>query len=272
MKAASRTRGAAAAALAAALATCSAGAGAQDPLLATINGHAVRMSDVQREVEALPLGDQIAVRASMQRFAESVVREEILFQYLLAEGFETLPGLRAAVRTAAVDYLIQHGVRDRIEVTEEEVRAYYAANASVIRGEGVRAAQILLARREACEALARDIDSEQAFREAARARSADRESAARGGDIGLFMNHAGPYGFETELFAMQPGEMRVFQTGRGCHLVRVTGRETPPLPPLAEVAPRIRELLETREERALLGALFERAQARVTVERPEGTP
>jgi len=239
----------------------------QDPLLATVNGRQVHRSDVQRQVEALALGDQITVRAQFDRFAESVVREEILFQYLRAEDFDTLPGLRDAVRTAALEFLIRHGVRTRIDVTDEEVRAYYDANASAIRGESVRAAHIVLARRDQCEALARGIDSDEAFRDAARARSLDRESAARGGDIGLFMNHAGPYGFETALFTMQPGDMQVFETGRGCHLVRITGRETPPLPPLADVAPRIRTLLETGEERALLDALLERARATIDVQR-----
>ena len=261
---------------AAALALCAALPGTanagEDPLLATVNGREVRRSDVLRQVETLPLGDQIVVRERLDRFAESVVREEILFQYLRAGDFEQVPGLRDAVRSAALERLIRHAVRDRIDVTDDEVRAYYDANTSAIRGEDVRAAHVLLARRAECEALAASVGSEQAFRDAARAHSLDRRTAAAGGDLGLFMNHAGPYGFETELFAMQPGEMRIFDGPRGCHLVRVTERNVPPLPPLEDVAPRIRTLLETRAERALLEALLERAATAVPVTRARPLP
>ena len=119
---------------------------------------------------------------------------------------------------------------------------------------------------------AASVGSAEAFREAARSRSLDTETAAEGGDLGLFMNHAGPHGFESELFSMQPGEMRIFDGPRGCHLVRVTQRNTPPLPPLHDVAPRIRALLETREERALLEALLERAAVTVPVTRHRRDP
>jgi hypothetical protein len=43
---------------------------------------------------------------------------------------------------------------------------------------------------------------------------------------------------------MQPGDMRLFQSEDGCHLVRITERETPPMPAIKAVAPQIRTLIE----------------------------
>ena len=94
------------------------------------------------------------------------------------------------------------------------MRDYFAANTSVIRGEGVRASHILLSERAQCESLIGTIKSTKDFERIAKERSLHRDSALRGGDIGLFMNHTGALGFETELFAMDPGEMRVFRLRR----------------------------------------------------------
>ncbi len=249
-------------------ATCWAGEGSDtDPVLAVVNGHEIRLSYIYAQIEAMPLGDQVNVREQLDRFIESVVREEVLFQSMLASDFRSQPELREEVKAIVVKHLISHYVTERIEVSDQAVQKYYDENASVIRGEYVRASEIQLAQREDCEELGRSIDSEQAFEAAARERSIHKESAEQGGDIGLFMNHEGPFGFEISLFEMQPGEMRVFESPEGCHLVRITERVVPPLPPLGDVAPRIRELLRRQQESALLGALLERGEMNLDVER-----
>ena len=249
-------------------ATCWAGESSDtDPVLALVNGHEVRLSYVYAQIEAMPLGDQVNVREQLDRFIESVVREEVLFQSMLASDFSSEPELREEVKAIVVEHLINRYVAERIEVSDQAVRKYFDENASVIRGEYVRASEIQLAQREGCEKLRSAIDSEQAFEAAARERSIHKESAERGGDIGLFMNHEGPFGFEIALFEMQPGEMRVFESPQGCHLVRITERVTPPLPPFTDVEPRIRELLRRQQESALLGALLERGEMNLDVER-----
>lgn len=249
-------------------ATCWAGESSDtDPVLALVNGHEVRLSYVYAQIEAMPLGDQVNVREQLDRFIESVVREEVLFQSMLASDFSSEPELREEVKAIVVEHLINRYVAERIEVSDQAVRKYFDENASVIRGEYVRASEIQLAQREGCEKLRSAIDSEQAFEAAARERSIHKESAERGGDIGLFMNHEGPFGFEIALFEMQPGEMRVFESPQGCHLVRITERVTPPLPPFRDVEPRVRELLRRQQESALLGALLERGEMNLDVER-----
>lgn len=241
----------------------------ENPLVASVNGHEVRLADIYRQIESLPLGDQIAVRERLDQFIEAMIREEVLFQMMLATDFEGEPELRERIKTVVVEHLIQRQVRDRIQVSDEEVRAYYEANTSVVREENVAASQIVLATYEECEALLESIDSDAAFAEAAQSRSLDEESAPRGGALGRFMNHAGPYGFEEMLFLLQPGQMAIFESRLGCHLVRITDRELPPLPPLETVRERIHALLARRLERELLRELVERSAGMVQVERPK---
>ncbi len=81
------------------------------------------------------------------------------------------------------------------------------------------------------------------------------------------MNHGATSGVAGALFDMAVGEMRVLETEQGCHLVRLTERVTPPLPPLAAVEERLRALLRREQEIRLLRALVEDSARHVTVER-----
>jgi parvulin-like peptidyl-prolyl isomerase len=240
-----------------------------DEIVAVVNGHEVRRAYVYQQLEALPLGDQVEIRAQMERFVDSIVREEALFQFMLVDDFAQDAALREAVKTTVVNHLIKTRVTDRIRVTDEDVLNFYKANASAIRDEHVRVSQILLKRRDECMALKSTLTSDEQFAAAARENSLHR--AEKDGDIGLYMNHDGPLGFETRFFEMQPGEMQVFESEDGCHLVRIMDRVTPPMPPLEQVAPRIRALLGQQQRGELLKALFAKAFAKVQVTRAEST-
>ena len=238
-----------------------------DPIVAVVNGHALSRAYVYEQLEALPLGDQITIRAQLNRFIDSLVREEVLFQSMLASDFANEPRLREAIKTTVVNHLIENHVTKRIKVADADILKYYNDNASAIRDENVRASQILLRTLDECASLMATIDSDASFAAAAQRHSLHRESAAKDGDIGLFMNHNGPLGFEAQFFDMQPGDMRLFESDDGCHLVRIIARETPPLPPLEQVEAQIRTLIERQQQIDLLRALIEKASTSITVDR-----
>ena len=242
-------------------------ASADDPVLATVNGHVIRRSDVQAGIAAMPLGDQIVARQQTERFGESVIREEVLFQYMLATDFASAPALRKRVRELVVEELINQEVTARLQISDADVRAFFDDNPAAIRGEYAQFYQVLLAERPQCESLQETISTSGEFASAAREHSLHRSSAESGGDIGLIMNHSGPLGFEQALFDLQPGQMAVFDSEDGCHLVRMGKRVTPPIPPIENVAPAIRGFLKTRRERELLSALLERTREFVQVTR-----
>jgi parvulin-like peptidyl-prolyl isomerase len=239
----------------------------KDPVLAIVNGHPIKQSYIYSQIDGMPLGDQISVREQLDRFIESIIREEILFQSVLKSKFKDDPELRDEVKSLVIKLLIDHQVTTQINVSEQVVKDYYVKNSSSIRGEYIRASQILMEKLGDCKALMKTIDSQEEFESAVGNRSIDKISVARKGDIGLFMNHDGPLQFEAQFFEMQTGEMRVFESAAGCHLVRITERVTPPLPPLKDVEVRIREILYTEQERALLGELLERSERNLKVER-----
>ena len=240
---------------------------AADPVVAKVNQHAIHLSYVYQKIESLPLGEQIDIRQQIERFVDSVIQEEILLQSMLRNDFQSEPELRERVKTTVAEYLIHKYVKARLEVSEETIQAYYREHASVIRGEELRVRQILLASHDACEAMRKKIDSEATFVRLAKAHSLDRASAPEGGDLGYFMRHPGALGFEPAWFDMQPGEMRIFASPQGCHLIRVVDRITPPLPPLEQVRERIQFVSQRNQEIALLRELIDRQARDITIER-----
>ncbi len=233
---------------------------APDPVVGKVNERRIHLSYLYQKIETLPLGEQIDVRDQLSRFLESVIQEEVLFQSMLRTGFQDEPELREHVKAAVVEFLVDKYVAKRLQVTDRDIERYYRENASVIRNETIRVRQIVLPTRDACEALRVQIDSEATFIRLAQAHSL-HASAKEGGDLGRYMRHAGPLGFEEKWFDMEVDEMRIFESPEGCHLVRVVDRVTPPLPPLEDVQGRIRFILQRNQEISLLRALIdERAQ------------
>ena len=148
------------------------------------------------------------------------------------------------------------------------MQAFYRDNEPMIRGEYVEASLIVIDDYEQCEALREALTTDEAFAAVSAEISVDASVRERRGDVGLFMPHAGPWGFEDALFDMEVGEQRTFDLNGYCHLVRVRNRVTPPLPAIELVEENIRGLVRRDKERELLQALFDRAQAAVTVTRP----
>ena len=238
-----------------------------DPVVAIVDQTSIRASDVYRRIEQLPLGDQVSVREQVDRFADSVVQEELLFQYALKSVLVTDPVLRDQVKALVVDKLIEARVRAKIEVTTEQVEKYYTDNPSQVRGEHWRVRYIPLATHADCERLLPRISDEDSFAALARTQGTDPVLAADGGDMGYFMLHHDVLGLGTLVHKLPLHKPFMFDDQDGCHLIWVSEHLQPPMPVLEDVAPRLRAFLEEREEALLLRQLVDEAEANVPVTR-----
>lgn len=232
-----------------------------DPVIATVNDATLRLSDVYRQVNALSLGDQIDARQQLQRFAGTVIDAETLYQYGL--GGE----LRDELKNLVVERVIDRLVKDKINVSDDDIARYYQEHIHEIRGEHLHVFQIQLAQRSACEQLQPQIDSLDTFQTLARERSLNPDLAERGGDMGHIMRHFDQLGFEAQLFDLPLQQVHTMENAEGCYLVWLDDYLDPPPPPLAEVAPNLRLRLERLQEIELLQALLEDARGSVKIER-----
>ena len=241
----------------------------QDDTLAIINDYQLTMSDVNALIATMPLGDQVSIRSDPEKFAESLIQEEVLFQFALKDSEENDPALREELKELIVNHLIDKFVTQKVIVSDAEIEEFYDSNTSAIRGETVQVSHILTETKAECTALLERLDQGESFAELATQYSIHERSAQNGGELGSMMNHDGPLGFEQELFEIPQDQYTLYESSEGCHIVVITGRETPPLPPLENVEPGIRNLLAREKEIAALQTLIERAHNSIEVIRPE---
>lgn len=83
------------------------------------------------------------------------------------------------------------------------------------------------------------------FEELAIEYSEDRQSAERGGDLGMIQRRSLPQDFENVAFTLQPGEISdIVRTQFGYHIIKVT--DTQPLPPYEEMKENLRRQYQQR--------------------------
>ena len=237
-----------------------------DPVVASVGGVPIRLSYVYRHIEALPLGDQIDVRDQFDRFTESVIQEEVLFQFGLRRLDED-PRIREEIKAIVLSHLIEKHVKSRIDTSDKLVEAYYRDHRGEIRGEHWRVHHIPLKTDAQCEALMPRITSLTSFAALARKHSTDPALAERGGDLGYVMRHHNVVGLGEELFALPLHKAHRIDNQDGCHLIWISEHVKSPLPTLDEVRDRIRQILVRQQEVTLLNALLERASKDIAVER-----
>ncbi len=137
-----------------------------------------------------------------------------------------------------VQYLVfsQDGLESGVQVSEEQARKYFEANAGRYQEPEQRhAAHILIKVEEGADAKTRAAAKAQAeqllaevrkapgrFAELARSRSQDPVSGAQGGDLGTFTRDMMVKPFADAVWGMKPGEIRgPVETPFGYHIIRL---------------------------------------------------
>jgi len=202
------------------------------------------------------------------------------FAQALAQQQSTLEEFRTETgRQLAVGRLIDAAVSSQVEVTPEEVTAFYEANPDQFReGAQVRASHILIAteandadaiddaRARAQDVLAQ-VEAGGDFAALAREYSDDPGSGPSGGDLGYFGQGAMVPEFEQAAFALQPGETSgLVQSQFGFHIIRVVDRQPERMMPLDDVRDQLQQYLQGQGEQEATQAFIARLRDEGDVE------
>ena len=241
-----------------------------DPVVASVDSVPIRLSYVYQHIEALSLGDQIDVRDQLDRFTESVIKQEILFQYALQQLDEDVE-FREEIKTVVMSHMIEKHVKSRIDVSDKLVEAYYRDHSGEISGEHWRVHHIPLNTGVQCEEFGSRITSITSFVEFARKYSIDPVLASRGGDLGYVMRHHNVLGLGEDLFTLPLHKTHRIDNQGGCHLIWISEYLKSPMPALAEVRDRIHQILVRQQELSLLNSLLDSASKDIVVKRYSST-
>jgi parvulin-like peptidyl-prolyl isomerase len=174
---------------------------------------------------------------------------------------------RASVAEQLLYAAVQQAVVGPIELSEDELRAYFEEHkADYSTEEQIEASHILVETEEEAQAILAELAGGADFAELARTRSTDTGTAAQGGALGWFGRGVMIPEFEEAAFALEVGETSgIVQTDFGFHIIRVTDRRAASEPEFEEVADRVRADAESAIARERFDAWLKAAREEATV-------
>lgn len=221
---------------------------------------------------------------AVANFARSLYTQRLLAAEALAAGADATPEGQTYLKLLRERTLTELLLRQRenaavpaTQALDAYARAEYKAKPERFRQpDQVQARHILLevaadgsndaAVKARADQLLAELRADGNFAALARAQSADKGSAARGGDLGRFAPGKMVPEFDDAVFALRkPGELAgPVKTKFGYHLIELRERTPGEMRPFEQVLPELREelrgKLQATERKAVWGAAQERAQ------------
>lgn len=235
--------------------------------IATVNGKPIsaqRLDDVVNQLSSQGRADTPELRAAIR---DQLIIREIFAQEAEAKGFGRNPDLTRQLEQMREDLLIRALIQDHLSnvepVTEDDVnREYQRLHGDAGGDKEYRARHILVDKEEDARQIIAQLRKGEKFETLAR-RSRDTGSAQQGGDLDWATPDTYVKEFSEAMVALQKGRFteKPVRTQFGFHIIRLDDVRTTTPPPVAQVAPQIRQDLERARVDRLQQAL--RAKAKV---------
>ena len=207
---------------------------------------------------------------------KSSFKSDAVFEHELKDQGITIEQYRKELKVdLLMQQVIDREIESGIQVSKEEISAYYEKNKDRFRSEDkVRASVILIkvrrgdtkseeAAQKKIESIHDQIKNGADFGELASKHSED-SLASKGGDLGYFTKNQMFGAFSSRAFDMEVGEVSsVFRTAHGFHLLKLTDRKLGDITPPARVEKKITKTLKTMKvgsaTREYVGVLKQKA-------------
>jgi peptidyl-prolyl cis-trans isomerase C len=251
------------------------GAAPADPILATVNGLPIHMSDVQAAANTLPAQlQQLPPDQLFPLLVNQQIDRKALLIAAKKEELERNKTVAAEMEAAADEKLEDAYVQQQVApaVTTAAIQAEYNKDYANKPGpEQVDARHILVKTQAEAQAIIAQLDKGADFATLAQKNSID-PGAKNGGELGWFSQSEMVPAFANAAFALQPGHYTKtpVQTQFGWHVILCEGKRTAPPPALADVQDTIRQNLADAAIKTTLSNA--RSKVKIVLDNPDGTP
>jgi peptidyl-prolyl cis-trans isomerase C len=219
----------------------------KDPVVATVNGVPVRLSELEVAQQSLPpqyrsMPLQAVFPALLDRIVDSKLVVQEGKKNKVTEDPAYKKRLAFVEEQVLQDYWIQREIAKK--VTAEKLRQRYEERLkSIPAEEEVHARHILVATEDEAKALIAEIKKGAAFDKLAKEKSTDKASGAEGGDLGWFKKSDMVKEFADAAFDLKKGDLTEtpVKTQFGYHVIQVEDRRKAPPPAYEELAEQLRD-------------------------------
>jgi peptidyl-prolyl cis-trans isomerase C len=246
-----------------------------DPVLATVDGKPIHMSDVQAAGSELPANlQQLPSDQLFPLLVNQLIDRQALLVAANAEHLQKDPKVHQAMVDAANEKLENAYVQQKVgpQVTDAAVQAEFNKDYANKPGpQQVDARHILVKTQAEAQAIIDQLNKGADFATLATKDSID-PGAKNGGELGWFSQNEMVPAFANAAFALKPGQYTKtpVQTQFGWHVILCEGKRTAPAPAFADVKDQIRQQLADDAIKATLADV--RGKVKIKLFNPDGTP
>lgn len=249
----------------------------KNPVIATVDGQDIYLSDMQDMTHNLP--QQLQNMSPEQLYP--ILLDQLVDQKAMAieatkDGLLNDPGVKHQIEVGTEQVLQGALIRKTIgpDITQAAIQAVYDKDYANKPGvEEIHARHILVASESQAQDIIKQLDKDKGanFADLAKKYSTDPGSV-NGGDLGWFKKTDMVPDFANAAFAMKDGEISQtpVHSQFGWHVIQVLGHRVDPTPTLADVQDKIRNQLIQQG----IHNLLTQARSAVTVKEfaPDGSP
>ena len=233
----------------------------KDPVVATVNGQPVRLSELEIAQQSLPQQYRnMPLQAVFPALLDRIIDSKLVVQEGKKSKVNEDPAFKKRMAFVEEQVLQDFWIQREIarKVTAEKLQQRYEERLkSMPSEEEVHARHILVATEDEAKAIIADLKKGAAFDKLAKEKSTDKASGAEGGDLGWFKKSDMVKEFADAAFALKKGELTEtpVKTQFGYHVIKLEDRRKAPPPAFEELADQLREEMSREAVTAQLDQL-----------------
>jgi peptidyl-prolyl cis-trans isomerase C len=240
-----------------------------DPVVATVNGGEIHLSDLVAAMQSLPEQmRQVPLEAIYERLLDRMIDSELLASEAERLDLDADPDVQPMLDRARANVMRDALLRQKVDegTTDDQLATRYEAlkqTEGFARAE-VHARHILVKTEDEAKAVIAELEGGAEFDAVAKSKSIEPGAAQGGGDLGYFTQDQMVPEFGQAAFAMDKGERSTapVQTQFGWHVIEVIDKRTVE-PSLEESKPQLRQ----EAAREIVTALVDGLRADAKIER-----
>ena len=219
----------------------------KDPVVATVNGQPIRLSELEVAQQSLPQQYRnMPLQAVFPALLDRIIDSKLVVQEGKKSKVTEDPAFKKRMAFVEDQVLQDFWIQREIarQVTADKLQKRYEERLKQMPSEEeVHARHILVSTEDEAKALIAEIKKGAAFDKLAKEKSTDKASGTEGGDLGWFKKSDMVKEFADAAFNLKKGELTEtpVKTQFGYHVIKVEDRRKAPPPAFEEMAEQLKE-------------------------------
>jgi peptidyl-prolyl cis-trans isomerase C len=202
----------------------------EERVVAFVNGRPITQTEFENEWAELPEATRARYEkeGGKPRLLSELVTRELLMQEARKQGLDQNDQIRDRARRykekLMLDELLKDRIKTKIELTKEELDAYYEKHArQLLTPLKVRVSQMLLPNYPAAKDLEKQVNQGGDFAKFAQRYSIDSKTKSNGGDLGPYRKDLVVPEVDEVIHTLKPGMISApIKTDAGYYIVKIT--------------------------------------------------